>query len=320
MKKIKWLVKLTFILVVTTAFFVGCSRPKVVPDKGILINKQGLMFFIISDFGCNGYGVQRQVAETMGCLADSLSPDFIVSSGDQFHVNGVRSVQDPIWLSNFENIYTRPSLHVNWYPVLGNHEYHGNTQALIDYSKISRRWCMPAHYYTLVKEVNDSVKIRLLFIDTPPFAEKYREDVEGYPDASKQNLQKQINWIDSVLSHSTEKWKVVIGHHPIYSVDGKHGNTSELIEKLKPLLEKYGVSFYFAGHIHNFQHLKSNNNPLDYIITSSACRQRPDSTNAMTRFSSPESGFTVCSVTADTFKLYFVNATGKAIYQFAKFQ
>jgi hypothetical protein len=142
---------------------------------------------------------------------------------------------------------------VDWYPVLGNHEYHGNTQAVIDYSKISRRWNMPAHYYTLLKKVNDSVKIRLVFIDTPPFVHTYRDDTTGYPDACKQDLNKQLNWIDSVLSHSTEKWKIVIGHHPVYSSDAKHGSTPELIEQLKPILEKYKTDFYFAGHIHNFQ-------------------------------------------------------------------
>lgn len=31
---------------------------------------------------------------------------------------------------------------LEWYPILGNHEYRGNTQAVIDYSKVSRRWVM----------------------------------------------------------------------------------------------------------------------------------------------------------------------------------
>ena len=40
-----------------------------------------------------------------------------------------------------------------WYGVLGNHEYRGNTQAMMDYSEISRRWNMPDRYYTLLRAV-----------------------------------------------------------------------------------------------------------------------------------------------------------------------
>jgi predicted MPP superfamily phosphohydrolase len=309
---------LILIIIALATLFVSCKPKQNNKTELLSIQKQGLMLFVISDFGCNGYGLQRKVAETMGRLADSLSPSFIVSSGDQFHLNGVGSTSDPIWLSNFENIYTHMGLHVDWYPVLGNHEYHGNTQAVIDYSAISRRWCMPSRYYTKVKKVNDSTKLRLVFIDTPPFVEAYRKNPEKYPDAVKQDNQRQLFWIDSVLSKSTEKWKIVIGHHPVISIDGKHGNTNELILQLKPLLEKHNADFYFAGHIHNFQHIKLPTNNLDYIVTTSAAKPRPDSSNVLTRFSSPEAGFTVCALTADTFKMYFVNQDGKAIYLYQK--
>jgi hypothetical protein len=309
--------KLSIIIFALCLNALGCNQ-KDATQNSTKINTRGLVFFVISDFGDNGYDYQKQVAESMGRVADSLSPEFIISSGDQFHVNGIRSINDPLWHSNFESIYTKPSLLVNWYPVLGNHEYHGNTQALVDYSSISRRWNMPAHYYTLVKKVNDSVKIRLVFIDTPPFVEKYRKDSAGYPDACKQDINKQLQWIDSVLTASAEKWKIVIGHHPIYSIDDKHGSTPELIEKLKPVLVKHKVDFYFAGHIHNFQHLAEDSGPLDYIVTSSACRPRPDSANYMTKFSSPLPGFDICSVTTDTFYLYFADTAGRVIYQYQK--
>lgn len=39
---------------------------------------------------------------------------------------------------------------LDWFPVCGNHEYRGNTQAFMDYGKVSRRWMMPAKYYTKV--------------------------------------------------------------------------------------------------------------------------------------------------------------------------
>jgi len=37
-------------------------------------------------------------------------------------------------------------------------EYQGNTQAVIDYSDISRRWVMPDRYYTKVIEGEEDEK------------------------------------------------------------------------------------------------------------------------------------------------------------------
>jgi len=167
--------------------------------------KESLHFFIISDWGWNGGKFQQEVADQMTLSAQKIEPSFIVSCGDNFQVQGVASVQDPLWLSNFENIYKDPSLQVDWYPVLGNHDYKGNTQAEIDYSNISRRWRMESRYYSLVKRVNDSVSVRLIFLDTSPLVNDYY-DKPGFPDIVKQDTAKQVAWLKDVLAHSKEQW------------------------------------------------------------------------------------------------------------------
>jgi tartrate-resistant acid phosphatase type 5 len=154
-------------------------------------DKEGLNFFIVSDWGWNGFKEQQAVADQMAISAEKIEPGFIVSCGDNFQVQGVASVQDPLWISNFENIYKHPSLQVDWYPVLGNHDYKGNTQAQIDYSNISRRWRMPSHYYTFAKKINDSVSVRLIFLDTSPLVNDYYTK-PGFPDIPKQDTAKQI--------------------------------------------------------------------------------------------------------------------------------
>ena len=96
--------------------------------------------FIANDLGRNGYYEQKPVAELMGEMAGAIGPEAIVAAGDVHHFEGVASTQDPLWMTNYELIYAHPELMMTWLPVLGNHEYRGNTQAVLDYRNISRRF------------------------------------------------------------------------------------------------------------------------------------------------------------------------------------
>ena len=110
--------------------------------------KNEINFFMANDLGRNGYYEQKPIARLMGEMAEAIGPEAVLAAGDVHHFDGVASTQDPLWISNYEAIYDHPELMISWLPILGNHEYRGNTQAVIDYSKVSRRWEMPARYYT----------------------------------------------------------------------------------------------------------------------------------------------------------------------------
>ena len=175
-----------------------------------------LNFYLCNDLGRNGYYDQKPIAETMGRMAEAIDIEFVVAAGDVHHFEGVRSTSDPLWMTNYELIYSHPDLMLPWYAICGNHEYRGNTQAVVDYTQVSARWNVPARYYTKVME-EDGTTLRLVMIDTSPLLEKYRKDTEKYPDACKQDWQKQLAWIDSVLTSAKEDWVLVVGHHPIYA-------------------------------------------------------------------------------------------------------
>jgi tartrate-resistant acid phosphatase type 5 len=279
---------------------------------------KGFNFIILSDWGWNGGKMQQIVANQMAKTADSIHTKFIVSCGDNFQYSGVTSTLDPLWTMNFENVYRAPSLQVDWFPVLGNHDYKGNTQAEIDYSKISTRWKFTEHYYTFAKKINDSISARFIFLDTPPFIKSYQNNHHGYPDIEKQDTAMELKWLNNVLANAKEKVILVFGHHPVYSASIIHGNTPEMIQKVKPLLEKYRVQFYFCGHDHDFQHLHNIGSKVDYIVSGTGGAPRFSMKNKMSLFSGAEAGFTVVSLKDNTISVSFVNTKGNIIYKYSK--
>lgn len=266
-------------------------------------------FIVANDLGRNGYYDQKIIAERMGELAENTDIEFVAAAGDVHHFEGVASVDDPLWMTNYELIYSHPELMIEWLPVLGNHEYRGNTQAVLDYGDVSRRWCMPDRYYAKSYQLDDSATLKLIFIDTTPLIDKYRkESEESYHDVAAQDIDRQLRWLDSTLCASNETWKVVIGHHPIYAQTSKDDIEREnLQQRVDPLLRKYGVDLYVCGHIHNFQHIKPEGSHVDYVVNTSGSLSRKVSPVEGTVFCSPETGFSVISASDKDLKLYMLD-------------
>ncbi|MCJ7448856.1 MAG: metallophosphoesterase [Bacteroidales bacterium] len=305
--------KRIFIFFIVVLIFSGCKTS--VDQSELKLPSDSLFnFIIISDHGRNGYFNQKVVADMMAGVADSCSIRFIVTGGDNFQISGVQSVQDPLWMASFENIFTHPSLHVEWYPALGNHDHGGNIQAQIDYSNISRRWKMPGSYYTLVKS-RGGVSVRLLILDTYSLVEGYGDPGPKYP---LENAQKQVTWVDSVLTASKEDWVVVVGHHPVFSAHPTRHNTAELVEYLNPVLNKHNVDFYIGAHDHIFQHLKDKNSNIDYFVNTAASSVRPAASNEMTVFTASSPGFSICSASKTSLSISFINIEGKVLYQYTR--
>lgn len=274
-----------------------------------------LNFYLANDLGRNGYYDQKPIAELMGNMAENVDIECVIAAGDVHHFEGVRSVNDPLWMTNYELIYSHPELMIPWYAILGNHEYRGNTQAVIDYSAVSARWNVPDRYYTFAME-NDGVTVRFVMVDTAPLLDKYREDTEKYPDACKQDMNKQLAWIDSVLTAAKEDWVLVVGHHPIYAETGKDDSERlDLQKRLDSVLRKHkNVDMYLCGHIHNFQHIRKADSNIDYVVNTSGSLSRKVKPVDGTKFCSGETGFSLISADKKELNLHMINKEGKVIY------
>ncbi len=301
---------LSFLLAVTAATGVLAQTPELWSSL-----KKDVNVFLANDLGRNGYYDQKPIAETMGNMAEAIGPECIIAAGDVHHFDGVQSVSDPLWMTNYELVYSHPELMIEWLPILGNHEYRGNTQAVLDYSRVSRRWEMPARYYTKVFE-EDGTTVRFVLIDTTPLIGKYREESEKYPDACLQQIQAQLEWLDALLGSAKEDWVIVVGHHPVYAQTGKdESERLDMQRRVDTILRKHGnVGMYVCGHIHNFQHIRVQGSDIDYVVNSSASLSRDVSPVEGTRFCSPEPGFSVIAADRQTLTLNMMDKKGNVLY------
>ena len=273
-----------------------------------------LNFVLIGDWGRRGHDNQTNVAQRMGVTAAAINSRFTVSMGDNFYENGVTGLDDPQWQASFEKIYTADSLQSPWKIILGNHDYRGNVQAQLDYAKTSKRWQLPARYYVETQPLPDGAKADFFYLDTSPFITKY---IGTRTNISGQDSQAQLNWLDAALQKSTAQWKIVIGHHPIYTAlapdsYGEH-DTPELIARLDPILRKHGIRIYINGHDHNLQSVTLNN--LTYV-TNGAGSETYDQSSPTIRngFVSGSHGFMTVSLSSQKLEFSLIDMAGATLY------
>ncbi len=279
---------------------------------------KSLNFLLMGDFGRFGQYYQKEIAEQMGKAAMTIDADFTISVGDNFYPNGVQSVSDHQWVSSFESIYKNISLHHNWYVALGNHDYRGNIQAQIDYSKISRRWQMPEKYYSKTFELKNGEKVLMLFMDTNPYIKSYyKPGSDMYDNIIAQDTAAQTLWLKNNLQNadSSIKWKIVVGHHPLYS-GGKRKTSPDTVAfaaQFADIFDRYQVDAYLCGHEHDLQIIRPKGRYTTQFLSGAASEVRPTGITEGTVFSQAEAGFMTFSITPTKMLIQTVNASGKII-------
>ncbi|MGG9963210.1 purple acid phosphatase family protein [Ferruginibacter sp. SUN106] len=277
-----------------------------------------LNFIAMGDWGRVGADHQKEVALQMGKTASDIKSQFTIATGDNFYPSGVISEFDPLFHYSFEDIYTAFSLQWDWYPVLGNHDYKSNPDAQVAYSKISRRWKMPARYYAkLISIPGDTAsKILFLFIDTNPLIPEFYSNADYGPNVKKADSAQQKKWIAKELSNTSPdiKWKIVVGHHPMFTGGSRYEgyDTKAIRNSLKPLFDKYGVDVFLAGHEHSLQHLVSGK--TQHFISGAASEKTAARLVPESKMAASEYGFMVFSVTTNSLTVNTIDQNGKIIY------
>ncbi len=272
---------------------------------------EALKFLVFGDWGRRGETDQTEVAAQMAITAKAQPARFIISVGDNFYEDGVTDVKDPQWQTSFEKVYADPALQVPWHVILGNHDYRGNCDAQIAYSRTSPRWHLPARYYRQTHRLDATTTADFFYLDTTPMLAEYALEDQMQAEIKSQDVPRQIEWFKNALTTSTAQWKIVFGHHPIFS-GGEHGDTPELIKNILPILMENHVPVYFNGHDHDLQHLVCND--LNLICTGAGSQVRSTEPTQYTQFAKADSGFTAIELTPARMLVRMIDHTGKVLY------
>jgi hypothetical protein len=129
----------------------------------------------------------------------------------------------------------------------------------------------------------------------------------------------QLSHLEAIFAEYEQNpvtWLLVMGHYPIYS-NGAHGDSSELIAYLQPMLEQYHVHAYVAGHDHFHAHLQKNE--IEYIIAGAGSMlDTPKYTSAASLLWSNANiaGFAYMDVASTHLTINYVSSANETIYSY----
>jgi len=189
-------------------------------------------FLAVADTG-SGDANQRAVGQQMAVVHQRRPVDLVLLGGDNIYPSGDLALVDSTFRRPYAELLRAG---VPFHAVLGNHDIRtANGAPQVAFGPFG----MKGRYYTLNRGPVD-----FFMLDTNVNAD----------------WQRQISWLRTVLAQSRAPWKVVVGHHPIYS-SGFYGNDPQLAAKLTELMRRHGVQLYINGHEHHYERSK----PIDGI-------------------------------------------------------
>ncbi|WP_229723747.1 metallophosphoesterase [Deinococcus aerolatus] len=238
------------------------------PDLTVTLalpDPQRLRVIVMGDQG-TGTEVQRRVAAAMQAVCAAQGCDLGVGLGDNFYPAGPRSADSPLFKTRFEDLYG--PLNIPFLMVPGNHDESGffggdgtdarGAEAQIAYGKLNPQWVMPGRTYRA--PVNTLAEF--FAVDTSPLAaylpvRRASERPGGPWDLA------QRAWLTQAMGNSTARWKIVLGHHPLFS-NGKHGDAGSYdglpfaFQRGDAVRDLYGLAcgkadLILSGHDHALQ-------------------------------------------------------------------
>ncbi|MEH2150236.1 metallophosphoesterase family protein [Nostoc sp.] len=232
-----------------------------------------LRFVSVADTGTGAKG-QYAVARAMNAYHQKNPYDLVVLAGDNIYNNGEIEKINAVFERPYQPLLKKG---VKFQACLGNHDIRtDNGDPQVKYAGFN----MKGRYYTFRRGT-----VQFFALDT-----------NGNAD-----WKNQLSWLEKELSLSNAPWKVVFGHHPIYS-SGQYGNNPDFIKTFTPLFKKYGVQLYMNGHEHNYERTRAIDGTT-YLICGAGAGNRPVGRSEWTGYSTSDLSFASYEVYKDRIEI-----------------
>lgn len=274
---------------------------------------------------------QSQVATAMRdyVRGQQIIPEALLLLGDSWYGDLTGGADSPRWQIQFENMYPEDVLPGPAYTVVGNHDYQrapvSKVDAELEYAQRSKtatgrpmRWRLPSLRYPFELPSRDPILTVIALDSNVPGHKSFGNGFYTMTDAMRME---QLAWFEAELAKPrSTPFLAVMAHHPIYS-NGKHGDHEVLIRDWDPLLRKYGVHLYFAGHDHDLQHLEFKGHPTSFFLSGAGgadLYNLRESGRQRGPFAQRVYGFSHLEMHRDRLILRHVDEQGNILHAFAK--
>ena len=262
-----------------------------------------LRFAAIADTGVGSFD-QYAVAQAMAQTYQHSPFEMVLMAGDNIYPYGEMKYIE----SAFEKPYA-PLLSqgVKFYAALGNHDIikSNNGQDQINYPLFNMR----DRYYSFTKPLPQGLNLDSNslgnFDGNSELVEFFALDTNSNAD-----WRSQLDWLDRQLGNSQALWKIVYGHHPLYS-SGRHGGNTQLATVLAPLFAKHRVVLYLCGHDHGYERFLPINGTTYIVNGGGGAPLYQFGSSGQTAFVSQRFSFMICDVYQDKIITKAIAVDGK---------
>ncbi len=220
-----------------------------------------LRFAVVGDSG-TGDKYQRLIAQRMTEWHDRLPYGLVLMLGDNIYggLFGLGGGNQKDFEEKFDQPYAQLLRRgVVFRATLGNHDMRGDDGAHLIRARERFHIDGPQGYYRFtagewfpaagaagLNKVKEEVPLVEFFVLNTVRVEEDKQDPQ------------QLAWLKQALAASRARWKIVYGHHPLYSSARRHGSDERLRQKLAPLLHggdgnEPRAEVVLAGHDHIYQ-------------------------------------------------------------------
>lgn len=249
----------------------------------ITLGEPRLRFVSLADTGTGNNG-QYAVAKALTNFYRQSPFPIVLLAGDNIYNNGEIEKIEAVFQRPYQPILQQG---VKFYACLGNHDIRTkNGTPQVEYPYFN----MQGRYYTFRHSI-----VQFFALDTNQNAD----------------WDHQLEWLDEQLNRSNAPWKIVFGHHNIYS-SGVYGVNQRLVSQLTPLFQHYNVQLYINGHEHHYERTQPINGTT-YLTCGAGAKLRPVGQSDWTDYATSQLSFAAYDVYADQMAIRGINANGEII-------